>query len=284
MSSAGDAWRYREVLNDAGALLLVLFLAAVPSTGRSAPPYVTDDAGTQGRGNWQLEVTGDYVYHDRTAVLNAVSVNQDRKVTLVGPVLTYGVTENVDVAIGTFYLRDRIDENGVTVKDASGATDSTIEVKWRFYEREGLSLAVKPGLLLPTGDENKGLGTGEVSWGVNSILTYETGPWTWLANLAYAEARFKRPDDVQTNHRHLWRLSGGLGYRLIEKLRLAAEAGIRTNPAKDDPFLPGRNGHFVTLGTIYSPTEKIDLALGFRKSANAGESDWAVPFGVTIRW
>jgi hypothetical protein len=284
MSSAGDAWRWRQDVSRACALLFIPLLAAVPVAGRSAPPYITDDTGTQGRGNWQLELTGDYVHHDRTAVVGGVPVNQGRKVTLVGPVMTYGITDNIDIAVGVAHLRDRITENGVTVQDAEGATDSTVEVKWRFYERDGLSLALKPGLALPTGDENEGLGSGRVSWGVNGILTYETGPWTWLANLAYTEARFKRAEDAETNHRHLWRLSGGLGYRLNEKLKLAAEGGIRTNPARDDPYLPGNVGHFVTLGAIYSPTNAIDIAIGLRKSTNDGESDRAVPFGVTFRW
>ena len=266
------------------SLLALIVLALAPVAARAEVPYVTDDAGTQGRGNWQLELTGEYVQHDKTADVAGVPVNQKRKVTTGGPVLTYGVTENVDVAIGASYLRDQIVENGTTIQDARGVTDTTVEVKWRFYEREGLSLAVKPGLLLPTGNENEGLGTGAVSWGVNGILTYEAGAWTWLANLAYAEVRYKQSQDSDTNHRHLWRLSGGLGYRLFEKLKLAAEAGIRTNPAKDDPFLPGQNGHFVTLGAIYSPSDKVDIGLGFRKSTNEGESDWAIPLGLTFRW
>lgn len=268
----------------APAVVFLLALAIAPGSVGAAPPYITDDTGTQGRGNWQLELTGEYVHHDRTAVVGGVPIDQVRRVMQFGPVLTYGVTENIDVAVGVSRLRDRVTENGVLVQDAEGTTDSTLEVKWRFYERDGLSFAIKPGLLLPTGDEDKGLGTGKVSWGINGILTYETGPWSWLANLAYAEARYKRPEDAETNHRHLWRVSGGLGYRLTEGLKLAAEAGIRTNPARDDPFLPGTNGHFVTLGAIYSPTEKIDLALGLRKSTNEGESDWAIPFGLTIRW
>jgi hypothetical protein len=267
-----------------GALLPVLLLALAPAAGLAAPPYMTDDTGTQGRGNWQLELIGEYIRHDRTAILGGMSINQVRRVTLLGPVLTYGVTEKVDVAVGVFRLRDRITENGMLVQDVDDTSDSTVEVKWRVYELNGLSLAVKPGLLLPTGDENEGLGTGRLSWGVNGILTYETGSWTWLANLAYAEARFKRPEDAETNPRHLWRLSGGLGYRLHEKLKLAAEAGTRTNPAKDDPFLPGSNGHFAMLGAVYSPTRKIDIAVGLRKSTNDGESDRAIPFGVTFRW
>lgn len=265
-------------------LALFVLLVATPGAVLAAPPYITDDTGTQGRGNWQLELTGENVHHDKTAVVSGVSVNQERKVTLAGPVLTYGVTDNVDVAIGAFYLRDQIVENGKTVHDARGTTDSTVEVKWRFYERDGLSLAIKPGLLLPTGNEDKGLGTGALSWGVNGILTYEAARWTWLANVAYSEVHFKNSDDEETNHRHLWRVSGGLGYLIFDKLKLAAEAGVRTNPAKDDPFLPGQNGNFVTLGFIYSPDPKVDIGLGYRKSTNKGESDWAIPFGLTIRW
>lgn len=272
------------VIHSLMVALIAALLAVMPSLGLAGPPYITDDTGTQGRGNWQLELVGEHIHHDRTASSGGVLVEQKREVTAFGPVLTYGVVENVDIAFGLGRLRDRITENGVVVLDAEGTSDSVLEVKWRFYERDGLSFAVKPGLVLPTGDENRGLGTGEISWGVNGILTFENGSWTWLANLAYTEARFKRPDDVQANHRHLWRLSGGFGYQLHETLKLAAEAGIRTNPAKDDPFLPGNNGHFVMLGVIYSPTENVDIAVGIRKNANEGESDTGYPFGVTFRW
>lgn len=266
------------------AFLPVVLLALAPITALAGPPYITDDTGTQGRGKWQLELVGEHIHHDRTASLKGAPVNQNREVTAFGPVLTYGIAESVDLAFGIAHLRDRITENGVLVQDAEGTTDSAVEVKWRFYERDGLSFAVKPGLVLPTGDESRGLGTGKISWGVNGILTYETGQWTWLANLAYIEARFRRPEDTQTNHRHIWRLSGGLGYQLHETLKLAAEAGIRTNPAKDDPFLPGQNGHFVMIGVIYSPAEYVDIAVGIRKNVNEGESDTAFPFGVTFRW
>jgi hypothetical protein len=263
---------------------LLLALAIAPGSVGAEQPYVTDDTGTQGRGNWQLELTGKYIHHDRTAEVGGARIDQERKVSVVGPVLTYGVTDNIDAAIGAAYLRDRITENGVTVQDSEGAGDTIVEIKWRFYEQNGLSLAVRPGVGLPTGDEDKGLGTGAVSWGVNGILTYESGAWTWLANLAYTQAHFKSSQDADANRQHLWRLSGGLGYRLNEKLKLAAEAGIRTNPARDDPFLTGHNGHFVTLGVIYSPAEKIDLALGLRRSTNSDESDWMIPLGLTVRW
>jgi len=264
--------------------LTLLLIVLAPVSGLAAPPYITDDTGTQGRGNWQLELVGEHVHHDRTASFGGALVDQNREVTVFGPVLTYGIAESVDLAFGIARLHDRLTENGVLVQDAEGTSDSAVEVKWRFYDHDGLSFAVKPGLVLPTGDENRGLGTGRVSWGVNAILTYETGAWTWLANLAYADARYKRTEDEEANHRHLWRVSGALGYRVGDKLKLAAEVGIRTNPAKDDPFVPGNNGHFAMIGFIFSPSDNVDIALGFRKNVNQGEEDSAFPVGVTFRW
>ncbi|MDI6762198.1 MAG: transporter [Thermodesulfobacteriota bacterium] len=41
-----------------------------------------------------------------------------------------------------------------------GLSDFSFGLKWRFYEIEGFSFALKPGITLPTGNEKKGLGTG----------------------------------------------------------------------------------------------------------------------------
>jgi hypothetical protein len=264
--------------------LILLLLSLAPVVARAGPPYITDDTGTQGRGNWQLELDGEYIHHNRSAPVAGATVDQERTVTSFSPAFTYGLAENVDLSFTPSYVTDRIVENGAVAQDAEGLSDSVMEIKWRFYERNGLSFAVKPALILPTGDESNGLGTGRVSWGVNGIVDYETGPWSLFANLAYAEVHFERPEDNQTNHRHLWRLSGALSYQVQEKLKLAAEAGVRTNPAKDDPFLPGNNGHFAMVGFIYSPSDKVDIALGFRKNVNQGEEDNAFPVGVTFRW
>jgi hypothetical protein len=67
-------------------------------------------------------------------------------------------------------------------------------------------------------------------------------------------------------------------------LRLVGELGVQTNPARNDPFLPGRNGRFAMLGAIYSPSEKIDLDIGVRKGLNHAETDTVFLIGATFRW
>jgi hypothetical protein len=250
----------------------------------AAHPYVTDDTGTQGAGRWQLELLAERGRNARTADPGAVALRQVRTVTAFNPVLTYGVTDALDVAFGLHRLRQRTAEDGAPVQSAAGAGDSTLELKWRFFEREGLSLALKPGISLPTGDENRGLGTGRASWVANLILTSEAKPWTFLANVAYSRARYKLATDSEANRERLWRVSAGAAYALRENLRLVGEAGARSNGAKDDPFLPGRAGRFAMLGLIWSLAEGADLDLGVRKRLNDAEFDTAILVGATLRW
>ena len=260
------------------------FILHLSSFVWAAHPFITDDAETQGAGNWQLELQAERGQLDYTADTGAGPVEQRRKITVFTPVLTYGLLENLDVALGLNHVRQRITENGMVTEDADGTADSTLELKWRFYEADGFSLALKPGLLLPTGDENRGLGSGKLSWGVNFIATYEAKPWTFLGNVAYSYVRYKLPQDADDNRADLWRVSGGISYAVRDDLRLVGEAGVRTNASRNDPHLPGSNGQFAMLGAIYSPTGKIDLDVGFRKSLNHAELDWTILAGATFRW
>jgi len=250
----------------------------------AAHPFITDDTGTQGTGNWQLELQAELDRLDRTADAGAGPVQQKRRITVFTPVLTYGVLENLDIALGLNHVRQRVTENGTVTGDTDGMADSTLNLKWRFYESGALSLALQPGLLLPTGDENRGLGSGKASWGVNLIATYETKPWALHANVAYNHVSYKLPQDAAANRADLWRISGGLAYSVRDDLRVVGEAGVRTNQAKDDPFLPGGTGHFAMLGLIYSPTDKIDFDIGLRKRANDAEVDTVFLLGATFRW
>ena len=250
----------------------------------AAHPFLTDDTGTQGAGNWQLELQAQRNRHDYTADAGAGPVRQERRQTLFTPVLTYGLLDDLDVALGLNYLRHRTVENGAVTDEASGVSDSSLELKWRFYEKDDFSLALKPGVSLPTGDESRGLGTGRASWSVGLIATHEAGPWTFLGNVAYARLRFKLPQDEAGAREDLWRVSGGATYSLDERVKLAGELGARTNEARDDPFQPGRHGQFAMLGAIYSPTKKIDFDIGLRKGLNRAETDTVLLAGATFRW
>jgi len=247
-------------------------------------PFLTDDTGTQGAGGWQLELQAQRNSHDAIGDPGGGAVRQQSRLTLLSPVLTYGLLDNLDVALGLNHLRTRDTQNGAVVAEASGRSDTVLELKWRFYEKDDLSFALKPAVSLPTGDENRGLGTGRSSWGVDLLADYETGPWVWLANVAYTRPRFKLPADQVAYRGDLWRLSAGAEYALREDVRLAGELGVRTNETRNNPFLPGRNGQFAMLGVIWSPTKNLDFDVGLRKGLNRAETDTVILAGATVRW
>jgi len=265
-------------------LLTSSFVLHTSSLVWAAHPFITDDTGTQGKGDWQLELQYDYGRNDATADAGAGPVRQVSKATVFTTVLTYGLLKNLDWAVGLNYLNQRVTENGVGTENSSGMADSTIDLKWRFYDADGLSFAVKPAVLLATGDENKGLGSGKTSWGVNFITTYEVKPWSFSGNVAYSHLRYQKSQDDAVNRSDLWRVSGGVSYSVREDLRLVGEAGVRTNPAKNDAFLQGSTGRFAMAGLIYSPTDKIDLDIGYRRGLNDAETRWTILAGATFRW
>jgi hypothetical protein len=147
-------------------MLMVAFAVLFALAGKTyaAHPLITDDTGTQGRGKGQIEFIGEYG-HDKD---DGVTTKSFEAPTV--PFLSYGISDIVDIVLGLPYQRVKTEEGGGS-STVRGLSDTSIELKWRFHEKDGLSFAVKPGLSLPTGDENKGLGSGKVSYTMYFITT-----------------------------------------------------------------------------------------------------------------
>ena len=135
---------YRVV--KAVVLCAVLFVASV---AWGAHPLITDDAETQGKGKVQVEVNSQYDSDKETAD----GVTAESTGAEVMTILSYGLTDNTDLVLSLPYQWGKVKEEGVTVYDEKGISDTTLEVKWRFFEKDGLMLALKPGVIFPTGNE-----------------------------------------------------------------------------------------------------------------------------------
>jgi hypothetical protein len=264
--------------------LAVVFLLPPPSLVWADPPFLTDDTGTQGAGKWKFELEFQRDRNSALADAGAGPMQRQTRQTQISPVLTYGLREDLDISVGGNYLRYRDTDNGVVTTEASGASDSSIGLKWRFHEKGDFSLAVASAVSLPTGDENRGLGTGKASWGASFIADYDAEPWSCFANVAYTHQRYRLAQDSADSRRDLWRASAGVTYEVRENFWLGGELGVRTNEARNDPFAPGNYGRFVMLGMIYSPAKKVELNAAVRKGLNDAEPDTVWLAGVSFRW
>jgi hypothetical protein len=99
-----------------------------------------------------------------------------------------------------------------------------VEVKWRFLEKDGFALALKPGVILPSGNDQKGLGAGKTGYGAFLIASKELEPFTVLLNIGYIRNENKGEERVE-----LWRLSAAAIYEATEHLKLVADIGQATS-------------------------------------------------------
>ena len=244
----------------------VFMVLATGGTALAAHPLITDDAGTMGKGNAQLEINGQYG-HDRNG-------GQLQQTTPTESAVTYGVADNIDVVAGVPYQLTWTRDSGMSTR-SSGFSDVSLSVKWRFYEKEGLSFALKPVFTLPTGNEDRGLGTGKVTYSIFFITTKEMKPWAFHLNLGYIGNENKLDQRVA-----LWHASLASEVEVARNLKVVANIGIQRNTEKASDTDPA----FLLGGLIYSIAENIDIDAGYKYGLTKPEVDHAVLAGVTVRF
>lgn len=251
--------------------LLVGILLLAPAAAWGSHPLITDDAGTQGKGKFQLELSGQYDTEKET--LGGVAVKSTGG--QVAATLAYGFIENADVVVSLPHSWGKVKEDGATLYDERGVSDTTVEVKWRFFDNDGLSLALKPGLRIPTGNDAKGLGAGRTGYQAFIIGSKEVEPWAFHLNVGYI-GNENRADEEKS----IWHASVAATREVIKNLKMVGNVGIERNRDKTAAGNPA----FLIGGLIYAFSERLDIDAGVKYGLTAAETDWSVMAGVAFRF
>lgn len=247
--------------------LAAAFLAAgVCTCLEAAHPLLTEDTGTQGAGNYQLEMLVDKSRdHPEDATVRKLQTTAQ---------LSYGLLENVDLQLGMPYLRqNRHDTRGRHA--SSGPLDTTLALKWRYFEHDAFSLALKGGFSVPTGDEDRGFGSGRTALGAVLIVSYQPGPWAF-----HSHAGYRWNNNSVGERKSLAHLSAAVTYQATDRIRLIADLSADTNPDRSDSSLL----RYGVLGAIYSAAPNVDLDAGFKLGHGNPATDRTLLFGATLRW
>lgn len=254
--------------------LSCLLVAWLPAVAAAFQPLITDDTGTQGRGGNQLELAYTRSTEKEPGLRNVTASLQ--------PVYTRGWSEALDFYFGGAQVRHA---PATPEGPRHGAGNTVAGLKWRFHEdnKSGLSFAVKPEIRLPVSGhaEDWGLGNGRTNAAISLLLTQETGFGAIHANFGVASAHF----DLQANrdiHRdRLWRLSVAPVFELGEHWRIAFDAGLVTNPHREERSRMG----YLEAGAIYAVNKDLDLAAGvIRDVGHQGHRVLQLTAGVTWRF
>jgi hypothetical protein len=150
LSKATFAALLREkvpTLTLAGTLLLVM-LAAIspPAAAQGGPPFITNDPGTPGDGNWEINIMTYSERHPAARIFDAPILD-----------LNYGVGSRIQLTYEAPYLVEG--SNGGPTR--TGLGKSLPGVKWRFYDSDEkkLSISIFPQLEFnnPTSSLQRGL-------------------------------------------------------------------------------------------------------------------------------
>ncbi|MEW6332245.1 MAG: transporter [Pseudomonadota bacterium] len=245
---------------------LILACVLLPAAVHAAHPLITEDTGTQGKGRFQLELTTEHGYRDED-----YAAEHERQYAAT---LSFGARDDLDLIFSLPYQRISSEDGGAIVTH-SGMSDAGFDIKWRFYEKRGLSMALKPGFTLPTGDEAAGLGSGKTAWSLYLITSIEPEPWAFHVHLGHLHHRnaVDERDDIWHASFSGWRKFGN-------KLKIVGDIGANTNTDKTS----NNETAFLILGLIYSVTKDFDLDAGIKKGLTNPETDYTLLGGVTFRF
>lgn len=246
------------------SVLISIFL--VVGTTYAAIPLITEDTGTQGNGKFQLELFGEFAYDKQKGVTNNNS--------LFSATLTYGISDPIDIILSIPYKSWHSDDSGSNTSE-SGLSDLALETKWRFYEKEGLSFALKPGFTIPGGDDRKDLGNGKITYYLYLITSKEIKPWSFHLNLAYI-----RNENKEDDRKDIWHVSLASTVDVMKNLKLAGDISIESNPERSSGNPPA----YILGGLIYSPIENLDIGVGLKGGLTKSEADIAVRGGIAWRF
>lgn len=249
-------------------LLTVIFSLIVVGQGGAAHafhPLNTDDTSTYPKGHWKFKLVSKYE-HDETET-------QELSSSKITTALVYGITDTMDIDVGQPYAFKRKVANEVT--EHSGITDTEIRLKWRFYDHDGLSFALRPVLTLPTGDETKRLGTGKATVALFLFATKRMAPFAVHFNMGY-----ERNENKIDARLDLYHFSASAEYEAAKGFSLVGEVGIDRNIDKSSNTPPT----YTTVGVIYLPVKNIILDLGLRVGLNGVAPDYAILPGIVIKF
>lgn len=249
----------RHVVSAVAALVLAL-VGAARGPAQAGAPFVTDDPGTPDNWEINLAIQATHIGGQTTGFAPALEVN-------------YAAAENLQLHFLVPLAFNQVSGD----KTRWGAGDAEFGVKYRFLDAEEEdwfpSAAVFPILYAPSGDEDRGLGTGHTRAFLPLWLGKEFGDWT-----AFGGGYGINPG--RGNRNYLF-LGVGLTRKITDDLRLGAEI-FRTSKTEDD----GKDAVGFNIGGVYDINETHHILLsagrGLRNASETNEFSTYLAYQLTF--
>jgi hypothetical protein len=219
---------------------------------------LSEDTGTQGKGNFELELGYDRSRQDGQGNF------------LFQPQLSVGIAATLDLIVQTSWL---IADDALGMR-AHGFGDTNLDAKWRFYGASPWTLGVRAGVEVPTAQDDLGLRPRSASPHGILVATADVAPFTFNLNFGFAHQ-----STVAAQRSGLWHASASATYTVGERLFLVADSAGDSNPDLGGP----RYQAVGLAGAIYTLRPGLDIDAGLRCRLNAVGPTQQWLLGITYR-
>jgi hypothetical protein len=246
-------------------IIAVCCLSPVAVLASQQHPLITDMAETVAPKSFEAETAVEF-YVDKTS-------GYDSNQFIIQETVTGGIIPKLDAFVTIPFETHKVDAPGLSRE--SGLNDITIGAKYNFMNVKNIAFAVKPALLLPVGDDKKGLGYGKVGFGATAIASIELDKRISIdANVAFKYQGVKNGDSFNE-------FGGAVAgkYVVIEKLKAVAEFVV----SKSD--VSGSKAQAVFgAGAIYAIMKNLDVDAGLRVGLTSDSPDFGFLVGATYKF
>lgn len=233
------------------ASLVVLSAVSSVAPGFAGVPFRTDDPGTPGQGNFEINLSAQYskVKAGEGGLLPSLEIN-------------YGVLENLQVTVAPSLAYSHA--NGFSSNYGFG--DLVVGAKYRVIDEDKggwrPAVAIAPSMTLPSGDETRGLGSGHTNFSLPLWLSKSFDALSVATGASY-----------NVNHgfgnRNFWFAGALVTYQLTESLIVGGELYHTTAAA-----VGGKSSTGFNLGFLYDFTENHHLLFSIgRNLINADDNN-----------
>jgi hypothetical protein len=224
------------------------------STVWGARPLDTEDAEILPPGAVELELGGSFIY------------DSAEQAWVGRAALNVGVLPGLELSIQQ--LGVVLDPDGEPA--SAGLGDTLLTLKYRPFKETDPWPTVAGGVLvlLPTGDDDRGLAQGDVEVGPLLILAKRAGPVTLTSNAGYIFVPADRDRDF-------WLLALSAEYPVSRTVGLVGEV-VSTLPAHRGP-----NRAILRTGVVYAVSPRISLDAAAAVGISRG--DLILTTGLTFR-
>jgi hypothetical protein len=257
-------------------VLSLALLTAGPAL--AGPPLATDDAGTVDVGRVEVELNGAYTHDKETAFGVTTRCSRSEAEAKI----TTGLARNMGISLAIPYnINERVKEDNRPAAAVDGFGDMTVEVKYAFAELSGVSFAIKPTLIIPTGEYSDGLSEGRWQFGTTLIASREFAEGTYAlhANMGYEHHDYRNEEARDSNRSDLWSGSIAGEAEVAQGLFVVAEAGLATTADRSTAGLSA----CATAGARYGLNKYLDIYAGVKLGLTRPEDDVSVLYGLVLK-